>query len=102
MKTISLLLVLIFLVGCSAKPQKTKWEYKVLTIHVSYAHEASHFRTQSKTDELLTLYGQDGWELYSVTPVLQSNYGYYSRTLQNVQTDKIILIFKRPGKAKRR
>jgi hypothetical protein len=50
----------------------------------------------------MTKYGKKGWELISTIPITESDYRYSSGALNNVETKKVVLIFKRPLSKKRK
>ena len=93
----SLLLVLMFLLSCSSKPQKTNWEYMTWSINTKgfSIYSPSNINSQATVDKL-SEYGRQGWELCSTIPVTRSDYSLYPGTLKDVQTTEVVLIFKRP------
>jgi len=93
----SLLLVLMFLLSCSSKPQKTNWEYMTWSINTKglSIFSPSNINSQATVDKL-SEYGRQGWELCSTIPVTRSDYSFYPGTLKDVQTTEVVLIFKRP------
>lgn len=78
----------------------SKWEYKIVTIEnqESSAFKASQFTVSS---EDLNLFGDEGWELVNVYPIIETehpNFGnseYVTGIRENTRTAKINYVFKR-------
>ena len=80
----------------------SNWEYKVVTIKGT-EKEVSKFDPNrfDVSDESLSLFGKDGWELvnvYSTTETVHPNFGnseYVTGMQPNVRTSELNFVFKR-------
>jgi hypothetical protein len=92
----------IAMLGLSIASCTSNWEYKVVTVKGA-DKEASKFDPNKfdVTDEILNLFGKDGWELVGVYPTTETvhpNFGnseYVNGIQPNVRTAEVNFVFKR-------
>ncbi len=97
-----LFLITISFISCTIKEKK--WEYKVVYIAGSETRDgtgAFKFQTITPSEEDLSKYGSEGWELttsYLEMETAFPNFGkdeYVTGIRENVRPQRLVLIFKR-------
>lgn len=65
------------------------WEYKSISVKISFAFSSIDNKMDSKTDSLLNELGSEGWELVSCAPLnVQGTTGHGSKTTKYIYTFK--------------